>query len=174
MAVVTNPISADQVLSVNIDWKCLEVPCPNLKNGMQAIVDHICDTPDFTTLDFGCVTASDSLLGTLQSTLDAINGIGCAPLDGSTVIDATDLLLAGLTTCSSDSWTCDSVDACLDFTNDCDPGVITVGLVSQKLIDRSVAYGNVIKDLCDRISDLEALVAAQQLTITTIQSSCCP
>lgn len=150
------------------------MPCKTLDAGLQAIVDNICATPDFTTLEFGCVTPSTTLLGTLQNSLTAINTIGCEAGGGTPITDATDLDVAGITACSSDSWSCASEDACFDLTNACDPGEVTVGLLFQKLIDRNVAYGNVIKTLCDRLSDLEDLVAAQQLAITTIQTSCCP
>lgn len=173
MAVV-NPISANQVVSVVLeDWACLDVPCPTLPNVLQALVTKVCDEPDFTTLNFGCVTPATTLLGTLQNALTAIDGIGCAPGGGAPVTDATDLDVTGITACSSDSWNCENADACFDLTNACDPGEVTVGLLLQKLIDRNVAYGNVIKDLCDRITDLENTVATQQLAITTIQTSCC-
>ena len=171
---VTNPISSNQVISVPIDWKCLEVPCPTLTLGLQAIVDKICDEPDYTTLDFGCVTPSETHLGTLQSILTAIDEIGCGAHNLNTLTDATDLNVTGLTACSTDSWECNRADACFDFTNACDPGEITVGLVFQKLIDRNVAYGNMLKILCDRVTELEEIVADQQLAITNIQTSCCP
>lgn len=171
---VVNPISANQVISVVLeDWACLDVPCPTLPNTLQAIVTKLCDEPDWTAIDYGCADTATTLQGAVQSAFDAINDIGCAPGGGAPVTDATDLDVTGITACSSDSWSCENADACFDLTNACDPGEVTVGLLFQILIDRNVAYGNVIKDLCNRITDLENTVAAQQLAITVIQSNCC-
>lgn len=171
---VTNPISANQVTSVQLnDWKCLDVPCKTLPNTLQAIVDKVCDTPDFTTLDFGCVESSTTLLGTLQNTLGTINSLVCEDSGAPTETNGSTLLVDRITACSSDNWSCAEPDACFDLTNSCDPGLITVGLLFQKLIDRNVAYGNVIKSLCTKISDLEAVVAAQQVAINLVQVNCC-
>lgn len=170
---VTSPISSNQVVSVAIDLKCLDVPCPTLNNVLQAIVDKTCEETDFTSIDYGCATPATTLTGALQSAFNAIDGIGCDP-NGTPATDASELTVGGIQTCSSDSWDCSSRDACFDLTNPCSPGDVTVALLFQKLIDRNVAYGNVIKSLCDRISELEQNVADLQLAVATIQSSCCP
>jgi hypothetical protein len=170
---VTNPISANQIVSVDIDYKCLDVTCKDLPHVLQAIVDKVCDEPDFTTLDFGCVTPATTLLGTLQNTLTAVDTIGCGAGGGAPVTNATTLTVAGITACSSEIWGCDS-SSCFDLTNACDPGEITVGLLFQKLINRNVAYANTIKSLCTRLEDAENAIAALQLSVTTIQTSCCP
>ena len=171
---VANPISSNQVVSVAIDLKCLDVPCPTLNNVLQAVVDKVCDETDFDAIDYGCASPATTLTGALQSAFTAISAIGCAPGGGTPVTDGSDLLVEGIQACSSDGWDCSSRDACFDLTNSCSPGDVTVALLFQKLIDRNVAYGNTIKGLCDRISELEQNVADLQLSVATIQSSCCP
>ncbi len=172
---VTSPISGNQVILGQIDWKCLQVRCasPSATDGVQALVDKVCGEPDFTTIDYGCADTADNLLGALQSAFTAIDTIGCAAGGGTLVTNATDLTVTGITACSSEIWGCES-PVCFDLTNACDPGVITVGLLFQKIIDRNVAYANTIKSLCNRLEDAENAIAALQLSVTTIQTTCCP
>ena len=166
---ITAPISSNQITNVPIEFTCIEPECKTLNAVLTAIDEKLCEAgPDYMTLDFtDCIAESDTQLGVLQNIIDAVSCI----TPSSTVVG--DAPITGLTFCSSDSWDCDENDACLTVTNACDPGVITVKVVLQALINRDVAQGNVIKDLCDRLTDLEATVAAQQLTIASIQSSCC-
>lgn len=174
---ITNPISAKQVVDVDVDMKCLPaLTCKTLPNVLQSIIDKTCEaTPDFSTLDFKCVEPSTELLGTLQGIIDKLPCDESNPSPGDPDNpDASGYELTGLTTCSSDNWTCSESDACLEFTNPCTPGVITVKVVLQALIDREVAYGNVIKNLCSQIQAMQTQINTMQLQITTIQTSCCP
>lgn len=171
---ITNPISANQVVDVPIDMGCIgSVPCKNLPNVLQAITDKICQGLDVSDLEFGdCVTPGSTVPEVLQN---IITSITCAD-GGEPGCDCptNDIVLTGLTECSTDSWTCAQPDACFTLTNTCDPGVITLQVVLQALLDRNVAYGNVIKNQCAQISTLQSQVAALQLAVSNIQSSCCP
>ena len=169
---ITSPISANAVTDVPVDMKCLTVDCQTLPKVIQVLIDEICDLKvDYRALDYGdCVASATDLMDVLQNIINAI------PCDtGSTAVtEANDLLLTGLTTCSSDGWDCREVDACFEFTNTCDPGIITVEVVIQALIDRNVAYGNTITLLCNRISVLESQVTTLQAQVTLVQTTCCP
>jgi hypothetical protein len=165
---ITDPISSSQVVDVPVTFSCIQPTCKNLNSVLLAIDSKLdCDPPDFTTLDFGCVPEADNLKGVLQNIL---NEITCTTPTTNPVPDTT---ITGLTTCSTDHWNCGAPDACLTITNTQDPGNITLKVVLQALINREVALGNTILQLCGRITTLEETVAAQQLTITTIQTSCC-
>lgn len=166
----TAPIPASSVISLEVDWKCLEPTCDNLNDGLQVLVDKVCEPgPDFTRLVFGeCVEADNDIVGILQSIIDAIQCNASTP-----VTSANDLLLTGLTTCSTDSWNCASEDACLTLTNACEPGVITAQVVFQALIDRIVAQGNTIKSLCTRVTTAESAITTLQAQVALIQSTCC-
>lgn len=165
-------ISSNQVISVPISFNCITPSCKNLNGVLQAIDAKLCEasdlTLDYNQLDFGCVQESDNLQDLIQSILD---NISCSSPGGSTSVQ--DATLTGITACSTDSWSCSRPDACFDLTNDLDPGNLTVKLMFQKLINRNVAYGNVITNLCTRISALEADIATLQLTVSQIQESCC-
>lgn len=168
---ITAPISANNVTDVPVDMKCLTVDCQTLPKVIQVLIDEICDLKvDYRALDYGeCVESATDLMDVLQN---IINAIPCDS-DSTPITEANDLLLTGLTTCSSDGWSCDEADACFEFANSCDPGIITVEVVTQALIDRGVAYGNTIKLLCDRVALLESQVATLQAQITIVQSTCC-
>jgi hypothetical protein len=172
LQMITNPISANQVIDVAIDDKCLDITCKTLPNVLQAIVDKICeDEADYSTLDFGCVESASSLTGVLQNILNAIT---CDEGGSGGQTTPNNLEITGLTPCTTDNWNCSNTDACFDLGNVCDPGVVTVKLALQKLINRNVAYGNVIKSLCSQISDLQQQINVINLTVTNIQTSCCP
>lgn len=168
---ITSPISANQVVDVNIDFKCLEVTCKNLPNTLQALVDKVCeDGPDYTALEYGnCVEPGETLTEVLQNIITAIPCV-----EGDVVTPSiAEQEIEGLTTCSTDGWNCGAADACLTFTNDCDPGNITLEVVLQTLINRMVAMGNVIKTQCTAISTLQSQVATLNAQVATIQSTCC-
>ncbi len=165
---VTAPLSSNQITDVPVTFTCITPTCKDLNSVLLAIDAKLeCEKPDYTTLDFGCVPESGTELGTLQNIL---NNISCSSPSSGTVPDTT---LTGITLCSTDHWGCGSPDACLTVPNVQNPGVITVKTLLQALINREVAMGVAIQGLCTRITDLEATVATQQLTITTIQTSCC-
>ena len=166
----TAPIPASSVISLDVDWKCLDPTCDNLNAGLQALVDKVCAAgPDFTQLEFnGCVVPATDILGVLQHLIDATTCASDEP-----VTSANNLILTGLTTCSTDSWNCSSAEACLDLTNACEPGVITAQIVFQALINRIVAQGNTIKSLCTRVTTAESAIATLQAQVALIQSTCC-
>ena len=169
---LTDPISANSVIGLNLNWGCITPAptCNDLPSALQKLIDTYCaDGPDYSGLDFGCVTPADNLLGVLQNVL---NEISCdAPT--TPMSNANDLLLTGLLTCQSDTWSCNSDDSCIPITNLCEPGDITVKLAIQTLMNRLVAYGNVIKSQCASIDTLQTQVAALTIQVNMIQSSCC-
>jgi hypothetical protein len=169
---ISNPISANSVIDLPVDFKCITAPdCPTLVNGVQAIIDHICaEQPEWGEFDFGCVTPGATQEEVIQNMLDAIT-CGDAPVPDN---DASLMEVNGLAACSSDNWDCSQPDACFDLTDACSPAQPTVQSVLQALIDRNVAYGNVIKSLCGQIAQLQTDLAAIQMQVTTLQTSCCP
>jgi hypothetical protein len=165
---VTAPLSSSQIIDVPVTFACITPTCKDLNSVLLALDAKLeCEKPDYTTLDFGCVPEADTELGVLQNILD---NISCTTPTSTVVPDAP---LTGITYCSTDHWNCGAPDACLTVTNPQNPGVITLKILLQAMINREVALGNTVLSLCSRISALEATVAAQQLTITTIQTSCC-
>ncbi len=170
---VNTPISANQVIDVPIELNCLEVPCKTLPNVLQAIVDKLCvAAPDLSTLDFRCVvptTAPVDLLGVLQGIINVL------PCDVDPVPPTSnDGVITGLTGCTPDSWDCSDADACISLANVCNPGVVTVSVVLQALLNRNVSYGNAIKLLCAQVAALQSQISTLQLQVTTIQTTCCP
>ena len=166
-------ISSNQVISVPITFECITPDCKNLNGVLKAIDSKLCEQADlelnYNNLSSACVDSADNLQDLLQNIIGAIpcpRGEG-----GSTPVP--DTTINGLMACATDGWSCSRPDACFNFTNECDPGNVTLKIVLQALIDRNVAYGNVITNLCARISTLEADVAALQLTVSQIQESCC-
>ena len=167
---ISSPISANSVVDVDIDFKCLDVTCKTLPNTLQAIVDKVCESPDFESLEFGdCVQPGTTLLEVLTNIMAAIT---CSEGDVVTP-EPEEAIIEGLTTCSTDSWNCASTDACLTFTNECSPGDTTLLVVLQTLINRIVAMGNVIKSQCTQISTLQSQMAVVQAQIVSIQATCC-
>lgn len=168
---ITNPISANQIADVAIDLKCVgPISCPTLPNVLQAMVDKICEVQDFSSLDFGaCVGSGTTLLEILQAIIDA-QQCGICDDNGSGSSD----VITGLLECSSDNWSCAEANSCFTLTNPCAPGTITVKNVLQALLNRNVAYGNLLKIHCDQINTLQNQVATLELTVRGIQSSCCP
>lgn len=166
-------ISSNQVISVPITFECITPSCKNLNGVLQAIDAKLCEQSDlelnYNSLSSNCVNSADNLQDLLQNIIGAISCSG----SGSEPTPVPDATISGLTACSTDGWSCSRPDACFQFTNEIDPGNVTLKIVLQALIDRNVAYGNVITNLCSKISTLEADVAALQLTVSQIQESCC-
>lgn len=173
---VTNPLSANQIVDVPVDLKCLTVNCPTLPNVLQAIIDNACETEEgLDGLDLRCVVSADrSLQNVLQGIINALDcSGGGGGGGGSTSTDVSLSQITGLNNCTTDNWDCSSANACFTLTDPCNPGTITLRFLIQMLIDRNVAYGNTIKTLCARVSTLESQIATIQTQITTIQTSCC-
>lgn len=175
---IANPISANQVVDVAIDKKCLPITCFNLPNVLQALVDKVCaEGPDYTDLDLKCTRPTTlTLIDILQGIIDELP---CDPIvppvPGSPGYpNATGYQVNNITNCTTDNWDCGSLNACFNLTDPCNPTVLTVGHLFQILIDRNVAYGNVIKTLCTQIASLQSQVNTIQLTVNTIQTTCCP
>ena len=172
----STPISANQVIDVPVDPKCLTVPCMTLPNVIQAIIDKLClASPDFGALDFRCVEPGTNLLEVLQG---IINQLPCPTEEPGPVVlttgNVTNGVLTNLSGCTPDSWDCSDANACFTLTNPCNPGTLTVGSVIQALLDRNVSYGNAIKLLCGQVTALQSQISSLQLQVTQIQTSCCP
>lgn len=176
MSGITQPIPGNQIVDVSLsanDWACLTAPnCPNLPNTLKLLITEICSlkNPGFDQLDFGCVDSADTLVGILQNILNNITCEQTPPADDN----VNDKVLTGLTECSSDGWDCDATDACFSISNECNPGVLTVKVVIQALIDRIVAQGNMIKSLCSRLTTAESDISTLQSQVTTLMATCCP
>ena len=165
----TNPISANQIVDVNIDLKCLEVDCKTLPNVLQAVVDKVCETVtdsnEFTPLDFKCLDAVTTQTAFNQEVVDKL-----CELEESGGPNAP---VCNLNYCASDNWDCQNRDTCLIVTNPCNPTTVTTCDVLQAMIKRMVAQGDVIIDLCSRVTTLESRVNTIQTQLTIIQTTCC-
>ena len=168
---LTSPISANQVIGLNLNWNCITAPaCNDLPSALQKLIDKYCvEGPDYSTLNFECSVLPNNILGVLQTILDEISCTSAPP----TITNANGLLLTGLLTCQSDSWNCNSDDGCFTLTNACEPDEITVKIVLQTLMNRMVAYGNMILVQCDEINALQTQIAALTIQVNMIQASCC-
>jgi len=171
-----NPISSNQVIDVPVTLNCLTPSCKTLNAVIQAVDTEVCNlksSTDVSGLAFGgCVAPADSVADVLQSIINALPCSTTVPGNPTFDADVANAVLTGLLACSSDHWNCAAQDGCIDLTNQCDPGVVTVQLAIQALINRVVALGTTIKSQCDRIDDLETNIATMQLQITQLQTCC--
>lgn len=166
---ITNPISANQVVDVNIDLNCLLIQgsCKTLPFVLQAIVDKVCEvTPpsDVLDLDYDCFTVPADQKEFNQQLIDKICTL-------ESRVDTSNTCVFNY--CASDNWDCSIRDTCLIVENPCNPLVITVCDVVQALIRRAVSQGDVIIDLCQRVTTLEDRVDLLQTQLNIIQATCC-
>jgi hypothetical protein len=163
---ITNPISANQIVDVSIDLKCLRVECPTLPNVLQTIVDKICEVVPIDNnleyLDFKCFSVPGNVPEFYQEVIDKICAISSEAGQTSCTYDY----------CSSDNWDCEDA-TCLVVNNPCNPVSITNCDVIQALIKRTISQGNIIKDLCEEINTIKNRLNTLEAQLTIIQTTCC-
>lgn len=166
---ITNPISANQVVDVDLDFKCLTSPlCPTLPTVLQLVIDELCKPEDLTGLDFKCLGTSLTQMALNQSLINKV----CETAPGS-VGSSTSFVCPTLTYCTSDNWDCDNRDTCIYVINPCNPSETTMCDVVQALLNRNVALSNVARDLCSRLTQAELDINTLKAQVVQIQTTCC-
>lgn len=165
---ITTPIPASQIVSVDIDLECLTVTCPTLEGVLQAIVSKLCVLPsevsvDFGELDFKCLAATNTQTEFNQLVIDTLCGL-------PEVVSPDTITL---NYCVTDGWDYEPLE-CFVIA-ECGVPVTTPSLnqILQALISRTLSYQDKIIALNDRIAELEDSLSTLQLTVTQIQSTCC-
>jgi hypothetical protein len=161
---VSNPIPAKQIVDVKLNWDCLTAPgCTTLELSLQTILDQVCALSIINDLTLNCVTVdSNNLKDILQGIINKVCSIT------TTTSSGTDLNLLSLNYCTPDTWDCNSSNSCITVTG-C-ASVPTNEEIIQALVSRIVQYGNVINDLCDKITALEARL---DLVDLELDNGCC-
>lgn len=159
---VTNPISANQVVDVQLDWLCLTAPtCINLQTSLQTIVDALCKIQN-PELEYGTlVPDSDNIVDVLQALINKCN---------ETTTNTTETVeeVWDLNECLTDNWDCGSENNCVIPTNDC--GEVTNVDYVQAILSRLVSQGAVIKELCTTIESLQTQINDLKIEV---ENGCC-
>lgn len=162
---LTNPVPANKVVDVKIDWGCLTAPeCTTLESSLQNLVNSICNGEGTPELDYHCLEPeSNSLKDVLQSIINKICNVSECPncdddngeSSSGTIVNYTDLNL-----CLPDNFSYDTESDCLIPVN-CDPDITNEEVV-QSIISRSVRLSQMVKEqneiinsLLDRVTALE-------------------
>lgn len=150
---ITNPLSANQIANVEIQWKCLTEPtCNTLPLSLQVIVDAICELQNF---DASCLGTTS-----FPSTMQALINKACEVPETISVPE----LSYNINNCTPDSWDCSQAQPCLNL-NTTDPEEII-----QVLTNAIISTRNVVKDLCEDILILQSQVNTLQLQLS---NGCC-
>ena len=162
---VSNPIPAKQIVDVQVNWGCLTAPtCTTLELSLQTIIDKICAINSFDDLEFKCVeTDSTELKDILQGIINKVCSITST---NTTEVNSLDLM--SLNFCTPDTWDCESNDNCIvPIACNSEP---TNEEIIQALVSRIVKQGEVIKDLCEKITTLEDRLNQVDLEL---EDGCC-
>lgn len=151
-------MSVNQLIELDVDLLCLpsvDLGCGGLNPLLQAIIDKLCETPNF---DLGCLTASQSYDSVIQALIDKVCSIA-----EPTIPDALDLSTINLALPAS--WDCDEAIP-----------IVAAGTTNeeiiQALVSRVIDLTTELKAKCVEIADLDARLTQAELDITNI--NCCP
>lgn len=149
-------IPTSNIVDLNLDLKCLTVPCPTLTNVLQEIIDLLCNS-DLPSLDFGCLSPAQTTVEFYQLVINELCRLG-QPV----VVPAYSFELCKLDTWQCGSPTCITVTAPNNTTND----------IIQALIARVNRLSTVISTQCDKIEQLEATLTNLATQVDNIKDCC--
>lgn len=170
MIEISNPISGDQIVRVNIDdWSCMTAPeCPDLNHTLQVIIDAVCDNVlDIEGIPQGCLDEFSSEEELFENIISKL-----CDLEDVVIPEPEDL--SDLQLCDSDNWECGDSN-CLVITDVCDnpSAEPTMKEVVQALIARTIALQDIICAQASTISDLTDRIDQLETDVVTIENNCC-
>ena len=157
---VTNPVPARRVVDVLLPENCLEIACLDLNSVLSAMVVRLCST-EAPSLEYSCLAEPSTIDGFYQLLVDEICALK-APGQSPIPFNYEDCLTGG--------WACGD-SACLVVRDYCDASPSDQEYI-QALIARSNDYANVINQLCERVTDLEATIVGLQTQVDSVKECC--
>lgn len=158
----TRLIPASTIVDLQVDLRCLDVPCPNLNTVLDAVIAKVCSiNTELPSLDFLCFNKeATTLQGFYQNIIEEI----CFIKDSM----PTAPTLPSYEYCSFELLDCNA--PCLEVSNPC--GEITQEDVIQALITRSNTLFNVVCDQQSIISTLDSRIKDLESQVQVLQGCC--
>lgn len=173
---VSNPISSNQVVDVDVEFECLEPECKNLNGVLLEIDKRICDLEKPKDIDFKCLNPKETQAEILQEIIDHVcggsNNGGGGGSSGGGSTSPLSLNFDTLNLCTGDSWECDDA-VCLTPFNLSNPASKTLQVLLQAMIAREISLSNEVKKLCTEVTTLKSRVTNLEAQLTIIQNNCC-